>query len=285
LSVGFASVSRVQFNQVFFGSMMLSLLSAFVLPPHVTDIGRSPVQTLLIPISRPAYRIANAIRGHVQPQPIEDTRPALEIQQENLALKQQVQWLSTKVEELSQQLNERASLGAREDYCDRFDVTAADTGRDGITIAGTKIGAVREDQPVLSSGVADLIGRVTAIRGMAAHVRLVTDAGFTVTGHFVSYSATNGAEERNLLAIVTGNGLGQMVIDNLHSDEVQSMIKPGDSVVLRDETWPPAVQGIRIGRVATIQPLAKQPLFADIQLVPEGNLTHLNDVWVMTRQP
>ena len=265
--------------------MMLSLLSAFVLPPRVTDIGRSPVQTLLIPISRPAYRIANAIRGHIQPQPVEDTRPTQEIAQENLALKQQVQHLLMTVEKQAEQLKERESLGDRQDYCDRFDVTAADINGDGITIAGTKIGVVREDQPVLSSGEIDLIGRITAIRGMAAHVRLVTDAGFTFTGHFVSFSAANGAEEKNLLAIVTGNGLGQMVIDNLHNDDVQNEIKPGDWVVLRDETWQRGVQGVRIGRVATIQPLAKQPLFADIQLVPEGNLTHLNDVWVMTRQP
>jgi hypothetical protein len=53
----------VQFNQVFFGLMMLSLLGAFVLPPRATDLGRTSFQTLLIPISRPTYRIANAIRG------------------------------------------------------------------------------------------------------------------------------------------------------------------------------------------------------------------------------
>jgi cell shape-determining protein MreC len=281
-------VSRVQFNQVFSGLILLSLLSAFVLPPRVTDIGRSPIQTLLIPISRPAYRIANSIRGHFQPPPVEDTRPATAIEQENLALRQQVQILSNKIQDLEQRANERASLGGYESYCDRFEVSGADTnGRDGITIAGTKIGEIREDQPVLSSGgVIDLIGRITAIRGMAAHVRLVTDAGFTVTGHFISFSASSGAQEKNLLAIITGSGLGQMAIDNLHGDEVRDQgIQPGDWVVLRDETWPRGVQGVRIGRVASIQPLPKQPLFADIQLVPEEDMTHLNDVWVMTRQP
>jgi hypothetical protein len=56
-------------------------------------------------------------------------------------------------------------------------------------------------------------------------------------------------------------------------------------VVLSDETWPHVLQGIRLGRVASVDPLPKQSLFADIRLTPEGNLMHLNDVWVMLRQP
>ena len=159
-------------------------------------------------------------------------------------------------------------------------------GRDGITVGGTKVDELHENQPVLSSGgVTDLIGRITAVRGMAAHVRLVTDAGFTVTGAFVSFSATSGAQEnQHLLAIVTGEGLGMMAVDNLHADEVKNEgIRPGDWVVLHDDTWPVGLREVRIGRVASIQPLAKQPLFADIQLVPEEDLAHLNNVWVMTR--
>jgi cell shape-determining protein MreC len=279
----------VQFKQVFTGLMALSLLSAFVLPPHATEIGRSPFQTLLIPISRPTYKLANAIRGRFETKPVEDTRSSAAIEQENLALKQQVQRLNVEIEQLEQRAAERASLGGFETYCERFVVDGGDTnGRDGISIAGTKIGDLKENQPVLSSGgVIDFIGRVTAIHGMAAHVRLVTDVGFTVTGHFVSFSTSSGAQENPaLLAIVTGHGLGQMAITNLHGDEVKHEgIQPGDWVILRDETWPHGLQGVRIGKIASIQPLAKQPLFADIELVPEEDYVHLNDVWVMTHEP
>lgn len=91
-------------------------------------------------------------------------------------------------------------------------------------------------------------------------------------------------ENQHLLAIVTGEGLGMMAVDNLHADEVKNEgIRPGDWVVLHDDTWPVGLREVRIGRVASIQPLAKQPLFADIQLVPEEDLAHLNNVWVMTR--
>ncbi|MGA2442567.1 MAG: rod shape-determining protein MreC [Tepidisphaeraceae bacterium] len=282
-------MSRVQFNQVFFGLMILSLLAAFVLPQRATDLGRTSFQTLLIPISRPTYRIANAIRGHFQPQSTEDTRSARTIEQENLGLKQQIQRMSAEIEQLEQRAGERASLGGFETYCTRFEVTAADSdNRDGLAIAGSGIGAVRVDQPVLSSGVViDLIGRITAVGALAARVRLITDAGFTVTGHFKSYSAAGGFQEnKDLGAIVIGRGGGQMLIDNLWIKNVRDAhVQVGDWVVLSDETWPRALQGVRIGRVASIQPLPKQSLFADIRLAPEENLMHLNDVWVMTHQP
>lgn len=282
-------MSRVQFNQVFFGLMVLSLLGAFVLPPRATDLGGTWFQAMLIPISRPSYRIANAIRGHFQPPPAEDTRSARTLEQENLGLKQQIQRMGAEIERLQQRAGERASLGGFETYCSRFEVTAADSdNRDGLAIAGSGIGAVRVDEAVLSSGVViDLIGRITAVGPLAGRVRLITDAGFTVTGHFKSYSPAGGFQEnKDLVAIVTGRGGGQMLIDNLWIKSVrQAHVQAGDWVVLADETWPRALQGVRIGRVASIQPLPKQSLFADIRLVPEQNLMHLGDVWVMTRQP
>jgi cell shape-determining protein MreC len=282
-------VSRVQFNQAFVALLTLSFLSAFVLPRRVTDLGRTPLQTLLIPISRPTYRFANAIRGHFQSQPSEDTRPMQTIEQENLGLKQQIQQMTAEIEQLEQRAGERASLGGFETYCSRFQVTAADSdNREGLTITGSSIGDVQVDQPVLSSGVViDLIGRISAVGGLSARIRLITDAGFNVTGHFKSYSAATGFQENpNLLAIIVGHGQGQMMIDNLGISDVRKAgIQPGDWVVLSDETWPRALQGIRIGRVASIDPLPRQSLFADIRLTPEENLMHLNDVWVMLRQP
>jgi cell shape-determining protein MreC len=278
----------VKFKQVFFGLMMLSLLSAFALPRRATDLNGTSLQTLLIPISRPTYRIANAIRGHFETQPIEDTRDTRDIQRENLALKQQIETMSNEIDHLQQRAGERASLGGFEAFCDRFEVTAADTGvHEAITITGSGISNLRTDQPVLSSGsVIALIGRISRAGEMAAQVRLVTDPGFTVTGHFVTYSAASGAtENKNLTAIVTGRGKGSMVIDNLSMDDVRNTsLQPGDWVVLSDDAWPRDLQGVRIGQIASIEPLPSQTLFADIRLVPEQNLNNLNDVWVMTHQ-
>jgi cell shape-determining protein MreC len=284
-------VSRVQFNQVFILLLLLSFLSAFVLPRRMTDLGRMQLQTLLIPLSSPTYHLANAVRNHFQPHALEDTRPMQTIAQENLALKQQIQQMSAAIEDLKQRVGERESLGGFETYCTRFEVTGADSdNREGLIIAGAGFTALNVDQPVpvLSSGVViDLIGRITAVGPLAARVRLITDAGFTVTAHFKSYSQPGGFRENpNLLAIVKGRGKGEMSIQNLFIKDVRdTKLAPGDWVVLSDDTWPRSLQGIRIGRIASIEPLPQQSLFADIRLAPEQDLMHLNDVWVMLRQP
>ena len=79
----------------------------------MTEIGRSPVQTLLVPISRPVYRIANAIRDRFESEPVEEARPAGEILQENVALKQQVQQLSHAIEDLEQRAGASEPGGIR----------------------------------------------------------------------------------------------------------------------------------------------------------------------------
>jgi hypothetical protein len=279
----------VKFQQVFFGLMMLSLVSAFALPRRATDLNGTGLQTLLIPISRPTYRIANSIRARFETRAVEDTRGAGEIELENVALKQQIQAMTAEINQLELRAGERASLGGFQQFCDRYEVTAADSGlHDAITITGSGVSGLRVDEPVLSSGaIIALIGRISRAGAMAAQVRLVTDPGFPgFTAHFVSYSAAKGAlENKDLLAIVTGSGLGKMSIDNLSVQDVHNAgIQPGDWVVLSDETWPADLQGIRIGRIGSIEPLPRQTLFADIRLAPEQELMHLNDVWVMTRQ-
>lgn len=278
----------MQFRQVFFGLLALSLLSAFALPVRVTQLSGAGAQTLLVPISRPSFQIANAVRAHFASRPADqiDTRETRQIVQENLALKQQIQQMSNQMAQLEERANERASLGGFQAWCDRFELAAADAElRDAITITGSGIGKVAVNDPVLSSGsLISLIGRVTRAGEFSAQVKLITDAGFAVTGHFVSYSTAGAQEHKDLTAIVTGHGGGALAIQNLPLEEVRAAgIQPGDWVVLSDETWPAKLQGVRIARIDSIEPLARQTLFADIRLAPEPYLEHLPDVWVMTR--
>jgi rod shape-determining protein MreC len=278
-------VPAVRFSQTFFALMVLSFFSAFILPARLTDVGHMPLETLLIPFSRPTYRLANAIRGHFVSHPPEDTRPAQAIERENLALRQQVQVMSAEIERLAQRADERARLGGFEELCTRFEVAGTDSDtRDGLTITGSGLGVVRVDQPVLSSGsVIDLIGRIDRVGELAAHAVLVTDSGFTVTGHFVTITAAGAVENKDLLAIVRGEGGTKMVIDNLSLQQLGGSADPGDWVVLADDRWP-RLHGVRIGRIASISPLPRQTLFAQIRLAPETNLMGLDDVWVMTRR-
>jgi cell shape-determining protein MreC len=278
-------VSALRFSQTFFGLMALSFLSAFILPQRMTDVGRTGFESLLIPISRPTYHLANTIRGHFVREQPQDTRPAQNIERENLVLKQQVQLMAAQIERLEQRAGERERLGGFERLCGRFEVAGTDSDNgDGLTITGSGLSAVHVDQPVLSSGVvADLIGRIDRVGDLAAHVLMVTDAGFTVTGHFYSVSSSGAQENKDLQAIVRGLGRGKMVIDTLSFRQLGDSVHVGDWVVLSDDRWP-QLRGVRIGRVASIDPLHRQTLFAEIRLAPETDRIHLNAVWVMTRQ-
>jgi len=276
----------LRFSQTFFALMVLSFFSAFVLPQRLTDLGRTQFATLLIPISRPTYLIAGAIRAHFVHEPSEDTRPAEAIEQENLILRQKVLVMAAEIDRLAQRAGEREQLGGVERLCSRFEVAGTDSdNHEGLTITGSGLSAVHVDQPVLSSGtVVDLIGRIDRVGSLAAHVILVTDAGFTVTGHFFSVSSSGAAENTNLIAIVRGQGGGNMVINTLSFETVKrEAVHVGDWIVLADPRWP-QLHGVRIGRVASIQRLPSQSLFAEINLAPEASLTHPSDVWVMTRR-
>jgi rod shape-determining protein MreC len=275
----------LRFSQTFFALLALSFFSAFILPQRLTDLGRTQFETLLIPISRPTYRIASAIHAHFVHQPVEDTRPAETIEQENLVLKQQVQLMSAEIDRLAQRAGERERLGGFEQLCSRFEVAGTDSdNHEGLTITGSGLSAVHVDQPVLSSGaIVDFIGRIDRVGSLAAHVTLVTDAGFTVTGHFISVSAAGAAENTNQIAIVRGQGNGNMVINTVPFETINKTVHAGDWIVLADDRWP-QLHGVRLGRVGSIGRLPSQSLFAEITLVPETTLTQRIDVWVMTHQ-
>jgi cell shape-determining protein MreC len=282
-------MSHLRFNQVFFVLMGLSFVSAFLIPPKYTDLGRVQIEGLFVPLSRPAYHFATWARGKVVREDETDSRANSTISGENMELRQEVSRLQMEVKRLEQLAAERQSLGDLNSLCRRLNVTGTDSGnREGLILGGVMLSDVDVDQPVLYSG--GLAGKIDRAGVTAAHVRLVTDAGFTVSGRFIRFVRGGGGIEATnvseLLPIVQGAGAGQMSITNLPMQQVKDAdIRRDDWVVLADSTWPNAVKGVRLGRVDSIAPWKRAPLFAEIRLVPEVGLLRLNDVWVMTKTP
>jgi cell shape-determining protein MreC len=279
---------RLRFNQVFFGLMTLSFISAFVAPQHLTDASRVQFEGLFIPVSRPAFTMANWLRRRISPDPPDDTRSAQTLIQENLQLRQQVTQLQMQVERLQGLAGERRNLGDLKELCDRVPVGGTDSGsREGLILSGMN-GAIQKEQPVVYAG--GLAGKIDRAGLGAAHVLLITDAGFNITGRIIRFVKSAGGIEARAIStapvIVQGAGGGQMTVTKLsYADAVSEGIKPDDWIILADNDWPAAVQGIRIGRIASIGHWKRQPLFAEIRLEPQASLLRLADVWVMTRQP
>jgi cell shape-determining protein MreC len=280
-------VSRLHFNQVFFGLMSLALISAFVAPPRISDVSRIQIEGLFIPISRPAYRLANWVRSRLVHEEPADARPDQAIAAENLALKQEVSRMQMEIERLSALAGERKQLGKFEDLCDRFTVNSADSGNRGSLALGGVLAGLHKEQPVLYS--AGLVGWIDSAGVGGARVRLITDAGFTVTGRFVRFQNADGnvkeVQVGDFVPIVQGSGRGDMVIANLAFDDIAKTLRVNDWVVLADEVWPAAVQGMHLGRIVSIGRLERQPLFAEIHVLPATDLTRLRDVWVLMRSP
>jgi cell shape-determining protein MreC len=282
-------VFNLRFNQVFFALMSLSFLCAFVAPAKFSEMREVPLDALLIPISSPSHHIATWLRSKFERPEPEDQRSLDDIRQENLELKEEVSRLQMEVDRLGALASERQALGDLKSLCQRFPVAGTDSGnRDGLTLSGVS-SQVSSDQPVLYSG--GLAGRIDRAGEGVAHVRLITDPGFVVSGEFVRFEKQNDGTVQairisELLPIVQGAGGGQMVIQNLPLQDVKSaQIQPDDWVVLSDNMWPTAIQGIRVGRVASVGRAQKAALFAEIKLQPESGLMRVPDVWVMTGKP
>lgn len=279
-------MSRLHFNQVFFALMSLALVSAFVAPQRVSDLSRIQIEGLFIPISRPAYHLANWVRGRFVQEQVTDARPDQAIAAENLALKQDVSRMQMEIERLSALAGERKQLGKFENLCDRYTVNSADSGNRGSLALGGVLAGLHREQPVLYN--AGLVGWIDSAGVGGARVRLITDAGFTVTGRFVRFLNSDGAVKEvqvsDFVPIIQGTGRGDMVVGNLPFEDV-AVLRVNDWVALADEAWPAAVQGMHVGRIVSIGRLERQPLFAEIHVLPATDLTRLRDVWVLMRSP
>jgi cell shape-determining protein MreC len=279
-------VLNLRFNQIFLALMALSFASAFFVPPQITNAGRQRLQGLYIPVSHPAYELANWIRRKWVVEPAEDNRASDDIDQENVDLRQEVTRLQMQIERLEGLAAERQALGDLKSLCDRLTVDGTDSGmREGLIVTGPALASLQTDQTVLYSG--GLAGKIDQAGSGAAHVRLLTDPGFTISGRFVRFVKSDAGMQAvrlsQALPIIQGAGNGEMIIGNLSfADVANAKLQADDWVVLSDNAFPSPVQGVRIGRIASIGHLKQAPWFAEIRLQPESGLQHLSDVWVLT---
>jgi len=283
-------MSGLRFQHVFLALMSAAFLCAFVLPPGLTDSARLGAEGLFNPLSYPIRRVALSLDEHLEQPRKSDVIDAQSLADENDQLRQEVARLAAGVENLQRLEGERQTLGDLKSLCVRVPVAGADAGgRDALFLSMPRTaGAVREN-PVLYSG--GLAGRLEASRwntgsASGARVRLITDEGFAVTGAFIRFTNVNGVITPARLAspapLVQGLGGGKLgVVGMTWADCVRARIAKGDWVILDDSLWPRAVQGVRLGRVVSVAPLASSALFADIRLSPDADLTRLADVWVM----
>jgi hypothetical protein len=284
-------MSTIKFHHVFAALLVLSFLSAFVIPARYTTRIHPQVQSLFYPVARPVRGVAGWIDGKLAKPDTADARDARTLAEENDQLRQDKAVLVTLIDELQRRIDERAKFGPIADDCTQFQVFANDAaGREGLLLRGSTFEGLRQGQYVLfAGGVAGILERPPGVAG--AQVRLITDRGVRVGACFKRWETdpkTNAIEPRRLdtpPALVEGLGQNAMhCATSLTMQEVEKAgLKPGDWVVVEDNDWDPRLQGRRLGKVARVAPQATQPLYADIRIEPTTNLMNLRDVMVLTK--
>jgi len=280
-------MSKLGFNQIFAVVLGVCLLSAFVLSPRHSDPVRAAVQGMFAPVSRPVRMIAGAVRGRFD-KPT-DVRAPKDITEENQRLRAHVTSLMGQIEELQKLAADRARLKDVGQLCVPMMVIGADPGpRDSLALAGTVRDGVTQGMPVLHP--AGLAGRIVRVGVGGSQCRLITDPGMRMECRFGRYinDGRGGTTFESVpfddVPLLEGAGKNLMLVRNLKMSHVKdAQLQVGDTVILDDREWPGPLKLQRLGQVTAIAPMRDAPLFADIQVRPQVNLTGLHQVLVMTK--
>src|SRR5687768_10286637 len=178
-------MSYIKFNQVFGFLLVLSALSAFVIPPKYTNKALPQLQAAFSPVSRPARSAGQWVHARVSQKESPDKRNAEDVKAENQLLRERNAWLEAQLEVERQRNAQWARLGSLKDRCVSVDVAGSDAGpRDSLALEGSTLEQVEDrDVALYPGGIAGQIQGRVGIAG--AQLRLITDKGFKVRGHFV----------------------------------------------------------------------------------------------------
>ncbi len=281
-------MSFVRFNHVFAFLMLLSLISAFVVPQRTTDKIAAHFRTLFAPVAWPLHRIASSIYYRMADPYAADTRDEVDIRVENAYLRTELVRMARQLEALVELNNYLDQLKHLRHYSQPLEVVGSDSNRDALILRPLTRLRIANDLPVIYPF--GIVGRLDRVGGGASpKVRLITDKGFRLVGAFGRFvEGTEGPRFERLASpphLVEGAGQGTMVIRNVTDRQAKEMgLQLGDWVVLEDRDWPEDLHGQKIGHIVKIQPRPDAPHHLLIELQPTQNLKMLRTVMVFDRQ-
>lgn len=278
-------MSHIKFNHVFASLLALSLLSAFVIPPKYTDKALPQVQSAFAPVSAPARRLGAWVHNRVSPRQSPDRRGAEDVKAENALLRGRVIELTAQLEVERRRNAQWATLGSLKDQCVPVEVAGADSGtRDSLALQGSTLEHVRDNAVALYPG--GVAGQIHGRAGLAgAQLRLITDRGFRVRGHFVRMTPDFAPQKVSDDLTFVGVG-GALAVQTPVTEQMLKDygLEVGDIAVADDRDWPSALAGKALGSVTRIEPRRDAAAgFVDIRVEPSVNLKLLDEVMVLRK--
>ena len=287
-------MSLIKFNHVFSALLILSVLSAFVIPQRYTNKAQPQVQSVFAPVSMPASRTGAWFRQQFEGEKARDRQSLADLRAQNEALKNQIGHVQDQLDITRARITEWERLGHIGDLSVPVGVVGQDAGsRESFALRGSTLNQVREGMYVLYAG--GLVGQVSKAGLAGAQARLVTDRGFRVEVKFkrlVMEKQEGRAEPvpkpvdvKNLPSVVAeGVGDGMVVRGSLKvADVTAAELRPGDWAVVADNELPMALQGYRVADVVKVEPMRHAPLFAEIRLEPSTSVRTWREVLVMVK--
>jgi cell shape-determining protein MreC len=278
-------MSAIKFKHVFAALLVLSALSAFVIPQRYTARAQPQVQSLFQPVAKPVRSIAGWVNERLIKPPAKEARDVATLAAENEELKLETARLTHLLGELVWREAQWKPLGPIRESCTPLKVVGPDTGgRESLLLPGSTFEGLSQGQFVLfSGGVAGLLDKPPGALG--SQVRLITDPGMRVEGYFAGFRNNRLASRQTAAVLFVGIGDGAMRCEKqLTMEEIRREgVELGDGVFLRDKEWDERLHGLRLGKVVRIEPHVDAPLYADIRVEPTSKLLRLRDVMVLTK--
>jgi hypothetical protein len=290
---------RSRSTHIFWLFMLLSLLSAFVIPPARTQGLKPNIQVLFLPVSWPARGIGHWLAGRRGDDVWNDRRNLDEIKAQNAELRTTVFNLTERLNREMVKSAQREAISAKLRDRGVFVRTAGgDAGtRQTLQLPGPLPSGVADGMYATYSG--GVVGIVQNAGLVGAHVRLVTDVGFRVKCRFARLRKTDiGRQEMvpipGVAVVVEGAGNNTLKVfkTGMTMDDVRTLglvdgagkLAEGVWAYVDDPDWPQVFAGVPVGQIERIAARDEAPLFADITLRPATNLSRLREVLVVPKE-
>ena len=255
---------------------------------------RTAAGAAFVPVSHPANAAGRAAAGAFERRPVDAASPGRPravraVYDENERLRQQVVTLLRAVEQLKRLNRDRSKLGTPlRDLCRAARVVAAprDDADEVLQLApGTPASAGMRVLHTTGSR-AGVVGTVLDANPAGARVRLVTDPRHRpVDARFVRFVDGRPEEVATEAFVVSGIGGGRCAVArHRQADLEENGVEPGMWAVLTDPAWPEPSHGLRVARVASVEPINDAPGFARVVMEPSATLFALGEVMVVVRE-
>lgn len=276
-------MSHVKFNHVFTSLLVLSALSAFVIPPKFTNKAVPQVQTAFAPVSVPARGMGAWLRDRVAPRQSTDKRKIDDVKAENALFRTRIFELEAQLQREIERNIQWLSLGKLKDRCVPVEVVGDDAGPyDSLNLGGSTLEHVRERAIALYPG--GVAGEIQRAGPAGATLRLITDRGFKVSGYFARLSPDGTSKRLTQTILFEGIG-GAMVVKPPLSEQYvrEAKLEPNDVALADENDWSRDLVGQVLGTLLTIQPSPKTMGITEIRVQPPVNLKMLDEVMVLKK--